>query len=158
MEKKIFESERRNLDAEIFAVSIDNLLKRPQIIGGAFYVQSHEAVAALDTADPSKRVHPAEFDLRRQSAHFNDLRELQTAQQLVKSAYRDEFAFAKNSQAVAQPLSLLHVVRGIEDCVAVIAQAANDFQDLLARLRIDARGRLVEQNEFRLMYQRNREI
>src|SRR5271169_5212674 len=158
MEKNIFEAERRNLDAHTFAAPIDNFLKRPEVISCAFYVQSHDAVNALDAADSVQRVHPAEIDLRRQSAHFNYLRELQTAQQLIKSADRDEFAFAQDSQAVAQPLRLFHVVRRIKDGVAVIAQAANDFQDLLTRLRVNARGRLVEQNELRLMYQRNREI
>jgi hypothetical protein len=153
MEKEILEAERRNLDAHIFIGAIDNFLKRPEILGSALYVQSDDAVGALDAADSAQGLHPGKIDRSRQSSHFDNLAELGTAQQLVESADRDQLPFAQDSQSVAQSLRFFHVVRGVQNRIAVIAQAANDFQDLFARLRIDAGGRLVEQDEFRPMYQ-----
>jgi hypothetical protein len=64
-----------------------------------------------------------------------NLRERQTAQQRVESAHSDELPLTQDSQAVAQSFRLFHVMRGVQDGVAVIAQTANDFQDLLERLR-----------------------
>src|SRR5579862_5128330 len=103
-------------------------------------------------------MHAAKVDSSRESAHLDDFRELEAAQQRLESAHCDELAFIQNSEAVAQSLRLFHVVRRVEDRVALIAQAADDFQNLLTRLWIDSRSRLVEQNEFWPMYQRDRKV
>src|SRR3984957_14202045 len=120
MQKKIFEAERRNLEAHILIGTIDNLLKRPEVISGSFYVQPNDTVAALDATDSTQGLHRGKIDPARQSTHLDDLRELERAQQLVKSARGDELPFVQDSQTVAQSFRLFHVMRGVQDGVAFI--------------------------------------
>src|SRR5262249_31896309 len=53
---------------------------------------------------------------------------------------------------------LFQIMRRVQDRVALISEAAHYFQNFLARLRIDTRGRLVEQNQLGSMNQRDREV
>jgi hypothetical protein len=62
MEKEIFQAERRNPDAHISIGAIDDFLKLPEILGSALYVQTHDAVAALDAADSAQGLHPGQID------------------------------------------------------------------------------------------------
>ena len=53
--------------------------------------------------------------------------------------------------AVAEALGFFHVVRGVDDGGAFVAQAFDHLEDAVARLRIDAHGGLVEQHKARAM-------
>ena len=56
--------------------------------------------------------------------------------------------------AVAQPLGLLHVVGGQQDRAPARAKARDQIPELPPRLRIQARGRLVEEQQLGLADQR----
>ena len=59
-----------------------------------------------------------------------------------------------DGQAVAQALGFVHVVRGEETVPPRLLKVANDVPQLAAALRIEAGGRLVEKEHFRIAHQR----
>ena len=73
--------------------------------------------------------------------------------QLAAGALGDEAAFVDDADAVAQPLGLLHVVRGVEHRQAAAAQRLDALEDGVAALRVDADGRLVEHQQLGLVQQ-----
>src|SRR5688572_26364841 len=62
-------------------------------------------------------------------------------------ALGDDRAVVHDRDAVAQRLDLLHVVAGVEHGHAVVAQRAHGLEDVVAALRIDADGGLVEDEQ-----------
>ena len=71
--------------------------------------------------------------------------------QLGDRATGDDLAVIDKQGPAADALDLLHVMGAVNHGSAGIGGAADGFQDLLARLRIDADGRLVEQQQIRSM-------
>src|SRR5438552_10902251 len=65
-------------------------------------------------------------------------------------------ALIHNHDAVAQALGLIHVVRGHENCPSASLESANDFPDLPAALRVQARCGLIEKKDLRIGHQRRR--
>ena len=57
-----------------------------------------------------------------------------------------------------QPLDLGQVVRRVDDGGAVAREVAHGLQDVLARRRVGARGRLVEDHELRPVDERDRRV
>ena len=58
----------------------------------------------------------------------------------------------------AQGLHLFHVMAGVDDGHAGGVEPAHFLEDVIARLRIDADGRLVEQQQPRLMHQGHAQV
>ncbi len=54
--------------------------------------------------------------------------------------------------AIAEPLGFFHVVRRVDDGAAVAVQRLDVLEDLVARLRIDADRRLVEQQQLGIVH------
>ena len=70
----------------------------------------------------------------------------------------DHRAVVHDRHAITQPLSLFHIVRRINNRPPLRPQFFNSLEDMIARLWIDARGRLIQKNDARIMHQRNRQI
>ena len=68
------------------------------------------------------------------------------------------FPSFENTQPIAQPFGLFHIVRRVQDGIAIIAEAAHQLKNVLARLRIDTRRWFVQQNQFGPMHQRDRQV
>src|SRR5262245_25410523 len=69
------------------------------------------------------------------------------SQQFLQPATGDDRALVHDGDAVADALRLLDVVRRVEDGRAFVREVADDREQPVAGLRVDARGRLVEQKE-----------
>ena len=66
----------------------------------------------------------------------------------------DQLAAVDDANALAETLGFLHVVRSVEDAHAVLAvEPRHALEDVVAALRIDADGRLVEKEQARLIDQ-----
>ena len=78
--------------------------------------------------------------------------------QLLDRALGDQAPAIDETDAVADALGLLHVVRAVDDRRACRARAPHLGEKLLARLEIDADGGLVEQQYARSMHQAAGEI
>src|SRR4029453_2973259 len=68
-------------------------------------------------------------------------------EQFGERAEREELAGADDGDAIAEPLRFFHVMRRVDDGAPVAMQRLDALEDLVARLRIDADGRLVEQQQ-----------
>src|SRR5262249_2148935 len=119
---------------------------------------SYQPVAAFDAAYSALCANRREIGAGRKSLQFNDFGKVQIAEELGKSTDRHQLSLMENSQPIAQLLRLFQIMRRVQDRVALISEAAHYFQNFLARLRIDTRGRLVEQNQLGSMNQRDREV
>jgi hypothetical protein len=62
-----------------------------------------------------------------------------------------------NGNPIAQPLGLVHVMRGQNDCSATALQILDDIPKLPSRLRIQSRRRLIQKNEIRIADERYRD-
>ena len=98
---------------------------------------------ALDLGEPRRRP----VDLERLAPGV-------LAHQLVRRAGGDGLAVRHDRHAVGEPLGLLDVVRRHQDRDALGAQRVDQRPQLLADLRVEADGRLVEQDEPRPVHQR----
>ncbi len=58
-----------------------------------------------------------------------------------------------DDQPVAQPLGFFHVVRRVNQRLAALLQRLQIVEDGVAALRVDAHGRLVEQQDLRIVQQ-----
>ncbi len=70
----------------------------------------------------------------------------------------DDLAVVDDDDAVAQPLGLFHVVRRVEQRLAAAAQLLEVVEDGVAALRIDADGRLVEDQDVGVVDQRGGDV
>ena len=70
----------------------------------------------------------------------------------------DDLAVVDDDDAVAQALGLFHVVRGVEQRLAATAQRLEVVEDGVAALRIDADGRLVEDQDVGIVDQRGGDV
>jgi hypothetical protein len=69
------------------------------------------------------------------------------AGELRRGALGDDRAVAQDAQPVGEVLGLVHVVGGEEDRLPELAEAFDHVPRLPPRLRVEARGRLVEEHE-----------
>src|SRR5687767_11186707 len=74
--------------------------------------------------------------------------------QLARSPGPEDFTFSENIGAVSDFQGLAHVVIGDQHADLARAEMGDDLLDVDDRYGIDARERLVEQDEFRLRGQR----
>src|SRR5437867_9326878 len=71
--------------------------------------------------------------------------------QALDRVERQQRTLVDDAHPVAQTLGLLHVVRGVEDGPTLASQCLDVVEDRVARLRIDAHGGLVEQQQRRVV-------
>ena len=69
----------------------------------------------------------------------------------------DNFTVVHNRQAVAQQLSLVHIMRCQHDGNTLIADLFDQIPEIAASLRIQPSGRLVEEQHRRIVNQRRRD-
>ena len=69
----------------------------------------------------------------------------------------DDASVLDDGDAIAQPLRLLHQVRGQEHGLAARADAAHQLPDRAPRLRIEAGRQLVEKHHFGIVDERERD-
>src|SRR5690606_20486944 len=67
--------------------------------------------------------------------------------ELVDGADRHELAARDDAAPVGELLGLVEVVRGEQDARALVAEAADELPELAPRLGVEARGRLVEEEQ-----------
>ena len=72
------------------------------------------------------------------------------APERVGRALGDDPPAGDHGDAVGEVLGLVHVVRGEQDRRAELAQARDQLPGLAARGRVEARGRLVEEDQLRV--------
>ncbi len=77
--------------------------------------------------------------------------------QRVRRALGERPAVVDDLEVIAEPLGLVHEVRGEDDGLALAQQHAQLLPHLVARLRIEAGGRLVEEDEVGIVHQGARE-
>src|ERR1700676_4293128 len=82
----------------------------------------------------------------------------QTRYQFVAGAFGDEPARIDNPNPRAKTLRFLHVVRGVENRGARVAQALHQIEDRATALRVDADCRLIQDQYLRSMQSSAREI
>src|SRR6202035_3511703 len=78
----------------------------------------------------------------------------QSFNQIGRRTFGNDLAMIHDHQAVAQAFSLVHVMRGQQNCPSAPLKVANDVPELAAALRIEASGRLVEKKNFGISYER----
>jgi hypothetical protein len=78
--------------------------------------------------------------------------------QLARRALREDPAVLDDRHAIGQRLGLVEVVRGEQDGLAEIAQRAHDLPGGAPRRRVEARRRLVEEDQLGVADERQREV
>ena len=73
-------------------------------------------------------------------------------------AGRDLLAAAQDGGGVAEPLHLVQLVADVEDRAALGLEAIEHDEELIGLLRRQHRGRLVEDQEFRILHQRAHDL
>src|SRR6188474_185793 len=86
----------------------------------------------------------------------DDLRRTELGDQLFGRAVRDDAAVVNDCHAVAEELRLIHVVRRQENRSAARPELIEQRPQLTARLRVEAGGRLVEEQQIRIAGDRAR--
>ncbi len=109
---------------------------------GAARLQARVARLALDLGQ-----------LRRRAVDLDRLGARVLGDELARRAGGDGAAVGHDRHAVAEALGLLDVVRRHQDARALAAQQVDQRPQLLADLRVEADGRLVEQHEPRLVHE-----
>ena len=80
------------------------------------------------------------------------------AAERLRRALGDDPPCGDDRDAVGQALGLLHVVGGQEDGLAELAQTVDDLPGGAARRRVEARCRLVEEDQLGIADQRERDV
>ena len=110
----------------------------------------------LDALDRPHRVGG-----RRQLAARRELDAIALADhagELAARALGDDPSLVDDPDAIAEALRLLHVVRGVEDGHALPAELLDARQDRVPALRVDADGRLVQDEQLRLVEQADADV
>src|SRR6266851_4677878 len=154
----MLEADGRNFQVHGLPGSADDLLQWFEEMSSVFDKQPHYPVGTLDAAYQTDSLDGAQVSFGRQASHFDDLPALHLGEESVEGAHRNELSLVHDSKTVAQSLRLLHVVRGVENSCTGFAQAAHNFENVLARLGIHSRRGLVEQEDAGAMHQSRGEI
>src|SRR5205085_2342195 len=80
---------------------------------------------------------------------FDDVLGAERRDERARRAERDDLAVVHDGNPVAQPLRFFHVMRREENRAARRAEPADHVPQLAARLRVESRGRLVEEQQLR---------
>ncbi len=85
---------------------------------------------------------------------FDDLRLDMLRNQIARCALGHNAACVENREAVAESLRFVHEMRRQQNRLAFLQQTLQALPDQVTRLRIEAGGRLVEQQQVRIVHQR----
>ncbi len=106
------------------------------------------------------RAHGGQFAqpcrLRRRRPSFfvqcelDDVLAAQFGDEFARRAQGDDLAVIDHGHAIAQPFGLVHVMRGQKDGAALRTKTVDQVPQLPARLRVEARRRLVEHEQVRI--------
>ena len=78
--------------------------------------------------------------------------------QPIHSVERQNFTAVNDADSIAEALCFFHVVRCIDDRPATRLKLFDVIEDCITRLRVDADSRLVEQEERRIVHQRDGQV
>src|SRR5262249_6990201 len=125
-------------------------------LGWVFDCELRRAVYYLATAPGDPRVDP----LIRFPKMYKHLaaRPEHSLHKLGMRAMLDDLAVIHDCDAVAQALGFFHVVRGVDDRHAAVAQFFNHFENVMTRLRINSNGGLIHQDQPRLVDKAGRHV
>src|SRR4051812_49606309 len=73
-------------------------------------------------------------------------------QEFVNGIEGQDLALVHDGDAVAEPFGLFHVMSGVEDGAARTGKLFDRVEEVIAGLRIDAGGRLIEEQDRRGMH------
>jgi len=104
-----------------------------------------------------QRTHVESAVGRARRGELHHVLRAQAGDQLARRSERDHPAVVHDGDAVAQPLRLVHVVRRQHDAPPARAQLHDEVPELPARLRIEAGGRLVEEEQLGIAHHRARQ-
>src|SRR5579862_3289570 len=105
---------------------------------------------------PSRKRHEHVLERRRHRAHLRARRGTMFGDEVSRRAARDDPPVVDDGDPVAQPLGLVHVVRREDNRSPRCAKALDDVPHLAARLRVEARGRLIEKEQLGVTDERAR--
>src|SRR5688572_24604923 len=86
--------------------------------------------------------------VRRGEEH--DLARAETGDQLPRRPERDHPPEIDDRDSIAEPLGFFHIVGRENDRASLQLERLDELPELPARLRIEARGRLIEEEELRI--------
>jgi len=84
------------------------------------------------------------------NGEFDDVFGAQGGDEVGRGAEGDHFAVVDDGDAVAEPGGFLHVVGGEEDRATAGLELLDDLPGLAAGLRVQAGGRLIKEEQFRV--------
>src|ERR1700686_5273521 len=85
---------------------------------------------------------------------LHDVMAAQSFNQIGRRTFGNDLAMIHDHKAVAKAFSLVHVMRGQQNCPSAPLKVANDVPELAAALRIESGGRLIEKKNSGISYQR----
>src|SRR3954462_2440873 len=127
--------------------------------------QAHERVLELPVGSEAHaemravRLHDPAGDADGQSGAIKMQAKVEpgkAAEQVARRIERGDAAVLQERNALAMRFGLFEVVRGQYDAVPVAIEAAHELPQALAELNVDAGGRLVEDDDRRLVHERLR--
>ena len=131
--------------------------RRPeQILRVGFVLQSYIQPPAVRLDRPHHRQRANEIGVPLQLE--GDRVGLVPGPNLIERAVDDHFAPVDQHDEVAQPLRLVHHVRGKQDGLALPPQAADDLPQHVLVHRVETRERLIENHEVRVIDHRHDEL
>src|SRR6516225_3338935 len=106
-------------------------------------VETDKAIFLADALDAGKSRPDFERGCGGIAAHveFDHVRSTEPLDQLHRRAFGDDLTVIDDGETIAETLGLVHVVRGQENCAAIVLKVAHNVPELAAALRIEAGGR-----------------
>src|SRR5258706_10119327 len=135
--------------ARLPAQVLDRAVGLAQVAEGGFAVQLG-AIAQRLALRLEPRLHAV-------AVHLDHFRLDVLGDEVPRRALGERAAVVDDLQAIAKALGLVHEVRGEEDRLALAQEQAQLLPHEGARLRIEPGGRLVEEEELRIVHERARE-
>lgn len=136
------------------------------ILGETLDHLGHEVVAPSLKSEPGVLAHQVLHLRNRSQAFFGDAirgrqhhrsRGAVPSHQLARATNVNDLSVFDNRHAVAQPFRFLHQMSGEKNSFAVIPNPAYQVPDGSPRLRIEPGGQLIEEHDFRIVDQRQRD-
>ena len=120
------------------------------------HIQCNQAIVFSDrfyTRQTAPRCHGCAIGARYRKLHH--VMSAEAGDQIGRRSLGDDLAVIDNGEAIAEPLSFVHVVRGEQHGAALALKYANDIPQLPAALRIKPGRLLVETQNFRIADERS---
>src|SRR5688572_8718641 len=148
LEEHILQARRAMQVAQLAA---DRLQRRLDVLA----IAVHGVADALDAGrERARALHPA---LVAGPVHLQDLRLDVLGDQRAWRAFGDDATAIHDREAMAEPLGLFHEMRGENERLALLRKPSQPLPDQVPGLRVEPGGRLVHEDELRIVDQRARE-